>query len=59
MTRVRKERMGLQFRADFLNALNHAAFSNPNTDPTSTAFGTITTQKNYARRVQMALRLIY
>lgn len=59
LTRFRRERMSLQFRADFLNALNHPAFANPNTDPYSTAFGTITTQKNYARRVQMGLRLVY
>ncbi len=53
------ERTRLQFRFEFLNALNHVMFSNPNTDPYSSAFGTITSQKGYARRIQMGLRLMY
>jgi hypothetical protein len=53
------ERVTLQFRADALNALNHPAFSNPNMDPTSTAFGTVTSQKNYARRLQLGLKLLF
>jgi hypothetical protein len=36
-TRIR-ETVSLQFRGEFLNAFNHALFSNPNTTPTSTAF---------------------
>lgn len=38
------ERIRTQFRAETYNALNHVNLSNPNTTPTSTAFGTITGQ---------------
>jgi hypothetical protein len=57
-TRV-KEGMKVQFRAEFLNAFNHVLFSNPNTDPYSTAFGTITSEKGYPRRIQMGIKFIY
>src|SRR5262249_27592534 len=38
------ERAKLQFRAECLNAWNHPNLSTPNTTPTNTAFGTITSQ---------------
>jgi hypothetical protein len=53
------ERVKVQFRAEFLNALNHVEFTDPNTDPYSTAFGTITQEKRYPRSVQLGLKLIY
>ncbi|MEK7406518.1 MAG: TonB-dependent receptor, partial [Acidobacteriota bacterium] len=53
------ERMKAQFRAEFLNAFNHVLFSNPNTSVTSTAFGTITSEKGYPRRIQMGIKFIY
>lgn len=51
----------LQFRADFLNALNRAQFPNPNTNPAQVAFGTVvaSTQENYARRIQLGLRFVF
>jgi hypothetical protein len=57
-TRVR-EGMKVQFRAEFLNAFNHVLFSNPNTSVTSTAFGTITAEKGYPRRIQLGIKFIY
>lgn len=57
-TRIR-EGIKAQFRAEFLNAFNHVLFSNPNTTVTSTAFGTITSEKGYPRRIQLGIRLIY
>jgi hypothetical protein len=53
------ERATLQLRGEFLNAMNRVWFGNPNTNPTSTAFGTITSEQGYMRRVQLGARLIY
>lgn len=53
------ENIKLQFRGEFLNAPNHVMFSNPNTTPSSTAFGTITSEKSYSRRIQLQVKLIY
>src|SRR5437868_1437477 len=37
------EQRSLQARFDIQNLLNYAAFGNPNTDPTNTNFGKVTT----------------
>jgi hypothetical protein len=37
-----KEELNFEFRADFIDALNHPRFSDPNTDINSTSFGRIT-----------------
>jgi hypothetical protein len=57
-TRIR-EGMKAQFRAEFLNAFNHVLFSDPNTSVTSTAFGSITSQKGYPRRIQLGVKFVY
>jgi hypothetical protein len=51
----------IQFRAEFLNALNHPLLPAPNTNPTVVAFGAIqaSTQANYARRIQLTLKFIF
>ena len=54
-----KERLRLQVRGEFFNSLNHAEFNPPNLSPTSTAFGTTTSQANLARTVQLALRIVW
>ena len=48
------ERLHFDFRAECFNLMNHQWFSNPNTTPTSSAFGTITaTNGNLPRTVQL------
>jgi hypothetical protein len=54
-----REGVNLQFRCEFFNSANHATFNAPTLAPTNTAFGTITSQANLARSVQMALRLVW
>ncbi|MFB3828617.1 MAG: carboxypeptidase regulatory-like domain-containing protein [Bryobacteraceae bacterium] len=54
-----KERVKLQFRTEFFNALNHVQFGMPNVSPTSSSFGRITSQYNLPRTVQMALKLVW
>ena len=62
-----KEGMNLEFRAEALNAANHPYFPNPNMTVTAaqgvndTGFGQISasTMSNYARRLQMSLRLVF
>ena len=58
--------MRLQFRAEFINALNHpylaaAARSAPVTNPTQSTFGQVTTsnQANYARRAQLGVKILF
>jgi hypothetical protein len=53
------EKVRLQFRGEFLNAFNHAMFGNPNTSPVSTAFGTITSENGYPRRIQLGLKMVF
>jgi hypothetical protein len=53
------ERLKLQFRAEFFNALNHPEFSSPNLQATSSNFGKITSQANSPRAIQLALRLTW
>jgi hypothetical protein len=53
------ERVGVQFRAEFFNALNHPNFGLPNGSIGSSAAGTITTVITNARQVQFGLRLHY
>ena len=50
------ERVRTQFRAECLNALNHPNLKNPNTTPTNSAFGTITSQ-DPTRTWQMSLKI--
>ena len=57
-TRIR-ERLTAQFRVEFLNALNHANFNNPNTSVTSNAFSRVTSQKGFPRRIQFGFKLLF
>jgi hypothetical protein len=52
------ERWNTQFRAETFNAMNHPNLSDPNTDPTSSAFGTITGQDS-PRSWQMSLKVTF
>jgi hypothetical protein len=53
-----RERMKLQFRAEFFNGLNHTLLNNPNTTVTSSNFGRITSARD-PRILQMALKLTF
>ena len=53
------ERLRFQFRTEFINAWNHTQFSAPNTTPSSTAFGTVTSESQYARTIQFAAKLTF
>jgi hypothetical protein len=51
------ERVNMQFRAESFNVMNRPQFSNPNLSAASANFGKITGQANFARLIQMGLRL--
>jgi len=55
------ERLGVQFRTEALNVLNHANFANPNTQNGSATFGQITSLATgtQSRVLQFALHLQY
>jgi hypothetical protein len=53
------EGMNLQMRADAFDALNHPNWGGPNTSPTSSAFGRITSQANLPRTLQLGMRLSF
>lgn len=50
-----REGQALQFRGEFFNLPNHVNFGNPNTNYSSTAFGTVNSATT-ARQLQFALR---
>jgi hypothetical protein len=54
-----REGLRLQFRADFINALNKVHYQGPNTDITSANFGKITAQGNIPRWMQFQLRVTF
>jgi len=49
----------MRFIAEVGNIFNRTTFCNPNTNFSSSAFGTVSTQCNQARSVQFGLRLDY
>ena len=54
-----RELFSLQFKSEWLNALNHSGLSAPNTIPTSGSFGQVTSTNGFPRQIQFALKLIY
>jgi hypothetical protein len=51
------ERFSLQFRAEFFNLFNTPQFGPPNTSFGAGPFGTVSSQINAARIIQLALKL--
>ena len=49
----------VQFRAEFFNAFNRVRFAGPNGSVDNGAFGTIGSQGNGPRQIQLALKLIF
>ncbi len=54
-----KESFKAQFRFEMLNAMNTPLFYGPNTSFGSSSFGKITSQANFSRELQMALRFSF
>lgn len=53
------ETTSAQFRAEAINALNHPQFTNPNTSPTSSAFGMVTDEKSAGRAIQLGIKFLW
>jgi len=53
------ERRYIQFRLEAFNATNRVTFGGPQTNPTNSAFGTISSQANTPRRIESGLRLVW
>jgi hypothetical protein len=53
------EKVTVEFRTDFLNALNHPTFSVPNTTVTNQAFGRVTGEDTWPRFIQFGIKLVY
>ena len=53
------DRVRLEFRTEFFNALNHAQFANPSVSFTSASFGRILSTSVNPRVVQFALKLSF
>jgi hypothetical protein len=54
-----KERVSLQFRAEWFNAMNHPIFNAPNATVGSSTFGVVTGQDNRPRQTQLALKVLF
>ena len=54
-----KERLKSQFRTEALNAMNTPLFYGPSTSFGSSSFGKITSQANFSRQLQLALRFSF
>jgi hypothetical protein len=52
-------RLKVQFNVDMLNAINHTNFAAPVTDPRSTNFGQVTSQRGLGRLIQAAVRFVF
>jgi hypothetical protein len=52
-----RDRVSFQFRGEMYNAWNHPNLDAPNTSPTSSSFGRITSMKSDGRNGQLALRV--
>jgi hypothetical protein len=55
----RYERFNVQFRAEFYNAFNRPSLNQPNPNPDSSSFGTITSTLQENRQIQVGLKVTY
>lgn len=53
------EKLRIQFRAEFLNALNHSNLAAPNTAPTNSLFGRVSATVGFPRYLHFGLKVIY
>jgi hypothetical protein len=56
---LREDRLKAQFSVDMLNAVNHTNFAAPVTDPRSSNFGKVTSQRGLGRLLQAAVRFVF
>ncbi|MBM3787566.1 MAG: hypothetical protein FJW30_24690 [Acidobacteria bacterium] len=56
---VKGERVALELRGEFFNALNHPVFGSPNTTVGNAQFGRVTGTANPPRQSQFALKLLF
>lgn len=54
-----RESIRFQLRVEAINALNHPQFSPPNTSPTSTAFGQVSTEWSWPRVLQLSAKIVF
>ncbi len=54
-----RERLTVQFRAEWFNAFNHPIFNNPGTQVGRGGFGRVAAQANLPRQTQLALKIIF
>jgi hypothetical protein len=54
-----RERIEMRFRAEVFNSLNHTVFAAPNTSPTSSTFGMVTSSASEPRSIDFALHLVF
>ncbi|MGI4830897.1 MAG: hypothetical protein ACRYFU_22310, partial [Janthinobacterium lividum] len=54
-----REALGLQFRAEFFNVLNHTNLGDPQQTQTSSAFGRISSTNGDPRIGQLSLKLLF
>lgn len=52
------EKWRFQFRAEYLNAMNHSNLAGPNTAPTNSLFGRVTATTGFPRYIHFGLKLI-
>lgn len=53
------EKWRVQLRAEALNAMNHSNLAAPNTAPTNSLFGQVTSTVGFPRYIHFGLKLIY
>jgi hypothetical protein len=54
-----RERARFRLQCDFFNVINHPTFSAPNVQASNSAFGTITSQANRSRMLQVSAKLSF
>jgi len=54
-----RERMTVQFRAEWFNLTNSPIFAAPNTTVGTSPFGTVAAQENLPRQTQLALKVLF
>jgi hypothetical protein len=52
-------RVRAQFHIELYNAFNNVFYNNPNLDPTNSAFGTVSSQNNVPRNIQIGMKALF